>query len=202
MADATQGYGFIQPGDLVSRFNSTASIVDQMLGRVRTINLARVVSLGETGFINIQPLVSMADSQGNATNHGTINNVPYFQPRSGTFGIDLVPMIGDVGIVLFCDRDISAALASLALGPPPSGRQFDMADAIYLGGLGISAALTAGITINAMGISMADTFGNTIAMTAAGIAITGSSVKINGIDFSTHTHGGVTTGSDPTGPPI
>lgn len=202
MADASQGYGFIQPGDLLSRFNEIAAVVDQILGRVRTINIATVVALGAPGYVSLRPLVSMADSQGNAVNHGVINGVPYFQPRSGTFGINLIPTPGDVGIVLFCDRDISAALASLGMGPPPSSRQFDMADAIYLGGLALGPALTGEITVNADGITMADANGNSIAMTSAGIALTGSSVKINGVDFSTHTHGLVQTGTDDTGPPL
>lgn len=40
--------------------------------------------------------------------------------------------------------------------------------------------------------------GNSITVDSAGVTITGTKVTINGIDFSTHVHGGVITGGDAT----
>lgn len=202
MADSSQGYGYLQPNDTRGPFNPTAFVVRQILGRVRTLMLAQVKGVG-TGTVDVQPLVSMVDSQGNATDHGTIYGCPYLEMRAGGSAIVAVPVIGDIGLIGVCDRDSSAVLQTFAPGPPPSAREFDLADAIYIMGVAVGGTPPdSTVTLGPTGIALADAFGNMIAMTTAGIAITGSSVKINGIDFTTHIHSGVTTGGGDSGPPV
>jgi len=198
-----QGYGFITPNTSIGQFNPLQFMIDQSLSRVRTALLCRVVALGTSpGTVNVQPLVSMVDGQGTATDHGTVFGVPYVTLRGGASAIVLVPAPGDIGLMLVCDRDISAAKASPAVGPPPSGREFDLSDSVYLGGLLAATPPTNSITINADGVAIADANGNSIAMGVGGITITGSTVTINGIDFSTHIHSAVKTGTDVSGPPV
>lgn len=198
---APQGYGYLQPSDSVGPYNPTRFIVQQALGRVRTLMLAQVMAVG-AGTVDIHPLVSMVDSQGNAVPHGTIYGCPYLEMRAGSSAIVAVPVVGDIGLIGICDRDSSSALASLTMGPPPSAREFDIADAVYIMGLALGAPPTQSVTMSDSGIMLADAFGNTIAMTAAGIAINGSIVTINGKNFSLHEHSGVTTGGGVTGPPV
>lgn len=203
LVNTMDGYSFLNPGSGLGPYNPIRTVVDFRLARVRTNLLCRVVSLGQVaGTVNVQPLVSAVDSQGNAFEHGTIFGVPYYVPQAGGSAIVLVPVPGDVGIMLVCDRDITSAKQTLAPGPPQSGRSFDLSDSIYLGGLASAVPALQSITITSAGITIADANGNTIAMTAAGISITGSSVKINGVDFSTHIHSGVTTGAGDSGPPV
>lgn len=45
------------------------------------------------------------------------------------------PVIGDIGIAVFADRDISTVKRTKAQGNPGSRRRFDAADGMYLGGL-------------------------------------------------------------------
>lgn len=206
---APQGYGYLQPSDSVGPYNPTRFIVQQALGRVRTLMLAQVKAVG-TGTVDVQPLVSMVDSQGNAVPHGIIHGCPYLEMRAGNSAIVVVPVIGDVGLIAICDRDSSAAVASLAPGPPPSAREFDMADAIYVMGIA-GGSPTDTITVGPTGISFA-AFGNTIAITSTGITFTdafghaivmnAAGITINGVNFSTHEHSGVTTGSGVSGPPV
>src|SRR5580765_8218940 len=122
---ASQGYGYLQPGDSLGPYNPTRFIVQQALGRVRTLMLAQVKAVG-AGTVDVQPLVSMVDSQGNAVAHGTIHGCPYLEMRAGSSAIVAGPVVGDIGLIGVCDRDSSAAQASLAPGPPPSAREFDM----------------------------------------------------------------------------
>ena len=183
MGTTTSGYGYLFPNDEVGAFNPTAYVVAQMLSRMRTLTLCVVKSLGPTGFVNVQPLVNMVDGDGNALEHGTIFSVPYLQMRAGTSGIVAIPVPGDIGLMAVCDRDISSAKTSLAPGPPPSGREYDFSDAVYVMGLGIGPAPTTTVTVDATGIAFADAAGNIIAMTAAGIALTpasGQPVVVNG----------------------
>jgi hypothetical protein len=132
------------------------------------------------GTVNVQPLVSAVDSQGNAFEHGTLYSVSYFMLQSGGSAIIVVPTPGDIGILLVCDRDITSAKATLAPGPPPSNRSFDFSDSLYLGGV-LGPTPTQSVTVGPSGITFADAHGNTLAMTSAGIAITSTSpIVVNG----------------------
>src|SRR6185312_7579436 len=49
--------------------------------------------------------------------------------------IILDPQVGDIGIAIFADHDISSVAANKAQANPGSWRRFSMADALYVGGL-------------------------------------------------------------------
>jgi hypothetical protein len=168
-----EGYGYLQPSDTKGGYNPVAFIVQQLLGRVRTLVVARVVAVnGST--VDVQPLVSMVDSQGNATNHGTIYGIPYLQMQAGTAAVVAVPVVGDVGLIGVCDRDSSAATSSRKVGPPPSGREFDLSDAVYIMGIAGGAAPTTTITVGPSGIAIASA--SAITITPGG----GNPVVVNG----------------------
>lgn len=188
-----QGYGYLQPSDSVGPYNPTRFIVQQALGRVRTLLLARVMAVG-AGTVDVQPLVSMVDSQGNATEHGTIYGCPYLEMRAGGSAIVAVPVVGDVGLIGACDRDSSAAQASLSTGPPPSAREFDLADAVYIMGIALGAAPTTTVTISATGIAIVDAAGNNISTTASGISITPASGQPVTVHGDLHATGAVIAG--------
>ncbi len=145
------GYGYLQPTDELGPLNPTAFLIEQMLSRVRTLTFCVVKSLGEPGYVNVQPIISMVDGNGNALQHGTIFNVPYLQMRAGTTAIVIAPVVDDIGLLAVCDRDISSAKASLAPGPPPSGREYDFSDSVYVMGLALGPAPTHTITATPTG---------------------------------------------------
>jgi hypothetical protein len=80
-------------------------------------------------------MVNMIDGIGNKTPHGTIFNLPYFRLQGGTSAIIMDPQVGDIGIALICDRDISSVKATQAVSNPGSNRLHDLADGIYIGGI-------------------------------------------------------------------
>jgi hypothetical protein len=156
----TFGYGFMFPNDQLGGFNPVAFIVSQMLARVRTVTLGVVKGVTNTGgvlpagTVDVQCLVNMVDGRGNATPHGTVFRLPYFRLQSGTSAIIMDPVVGDIGIMLICDRDVSSVEASQAAAPPPSMRMFSFSDGLYLGGILGTQTPTRYISLSGPGISI------------------------------------------------
>jgi hypothetical protein len=92
-------------------------------------------ALGIAGTVNVHPLVNQIDGSGVATPHGTIHNLPYVRLQGGQNGIIIDPVVGDIGLAVFCDRDISAVKSSRAQANPGSRRRYNPADGVYIGGL-------------------------------------------------------------------
>lgn len=197
MAD---GYnGFQRPGSASSEFNALAFLVQSMMNGMATATLVRVMgvtnsgAIAGSGFVDIQPLVNQVDGVGVAVPHGTVYRCPYMRAQGGTNAIILDPKVGDTGIAVFADRDISSATANKAPANPGSSRRFDMADGLYLYSIvtgtptnfiqindtdGITITSPTAIHLNAPVIVMT---APTISMTAsAGISMTTPTVTING----------------------
>lgn len=179
MAD-TFGYGYAGVAEGASEHARQQYMVQQILARVRTALLVKVMGVAgggvnPPGTVNVQPLVSMVDGAGNATEHGTIFGVPVLRFQSGNGAIIVDPQAGDIGLMLVCDRDISAAKSAGDVGPPGSGRRFDLADGVYLGGI-LGATPTRFIHFDASGITIEDDGGNKVELSATGLP--GFSIKM------------------------
>lgn len=128
--------------DNVSDLTRTQFLLRTLLAGVRTahIVLVKKVTLGpvnedgvpEIGVVDIQPMVSAVDGEGGLWPHGTITNVPYMRIQGGANGVVLDPAIGDIGIAVVCDRDISTVKNSKVVSAPGSTRKHDMSDLVYL----------------------------------------------------------------------
>lgn len=210
------GYAGLQkPGDGQGEFSAMAFIIEQLMGRVSTATLVRIVSvtnsggLSPVGFVDVQPLVNQVDGANNAMPHGIVHNLPYFRLQGGTDAVIIDPKKGDIGIAVFASRDISAVKASKKQNNPGSGRMFDMADGLYIGGVlngtpsqfirfsgeGIEVVSPTKITLSAPVIEMnADT---SITATAP-ISTINSNTTINGpLQQGTGTAGGGATMQGP-----
>ena len=139
------GQGWSQWFDLNkagSSFNMNALQIWSILARVATSSPVKVVGVNPAAqTVDMLPLINMVDGDGNAFKHQTIYGCPYFQLQSGTSAVVIVPTVGDIGIALFADRDMSNVIANKAQTNPGSGRMFDMSDGMYLGGM-LNAAPT------------------------------------------------------------
>jgi hypothetical protein len=135
MAD-DQGFGQQHPTDAAGEFNSQRFIIDQALARISTARLVQVKGVDTAAkTVDVQPLVKQMDGEGNATDHGTIFGIPYMALQFGKSGVIADPVVGDKGLMVVCDRDISAVKANKTFAQPGSLRQFDMADGLYFGGV-------------------------------------------------------------------
>lgn len=109
-----------------------------------TVNVAipvRVdsVTLGEggvAGWVSATPLITERDNYGKMIKPVSIPKLPFFRYRASTAAVILNPRVGDVGLAVFCHRDISP-IAPGVNAPHNAGsyRTFDYSDGIYLGGL-------------------------------------------------------------------
>jgi len=151
--------GFQPPSTFGSEFNSQVFLIWSILARISTATLVRVEGVTNTGaleavgFVDVLPLINQVDGANNATPHRTIYGLPYFRIQGGSDAIILDPKVGDVGIVIFADRDISSAKVNKAPSSPGSKRRFDMADGLYIGGV-LNAVPQQYIQFSAAGISV------------------------------------------------
>lgn len=108
------------------------------MARVRTTMPVQVVAihgggLAPVGRIDVQPLVQQTDSAGNIVALPVLYSLPYLRWQGGASAVILDPSVGDIGLVCFADRDVSAVVASGQQSPPGSNRRFNLADGFYVG---------------------------------------------------------------------
>jgi hypothetical protein len=195
-------------------------LMTQRLRTVQTAMPVKVVAVhgggvGPVGTVDVLPLVDQVDGAGNATPHETIYNRPYNRWQGGDNAVILDPVVGDIGLMVFASRDISAVIQSKEHGPPPSWRTFSYADGTYVACM-LGSAPTSYVQFLPNGtIKLVSTVAVDIQAPAVNITTTGN-VNINGAIISTagevtdklgkvlgtHVHTGVTTGSSDTGPPL
>lgn len=121
-------------------FNAQSFLVWQILRQIsgaRLVTVKAVTSAGDVapvGFVDVQPLVNQLDGSDQAVPHGTIYHLPFFRLQGGTNAVIIDPQVGDIGVAVIEDRDISSAKANRGFANPGSKRIFDMADGLYIGG--------------------------------------------------------------------
>ncbi|MFL9904281.1 oxidoreductase [Paraburkholderia fungorum] len=157
---SNNGYNGIQtPNSAASDFNAQSFMVWSILARVRTMQLVKIVGVtnnggvSPVGFVDLIPLVNQTDGAGNAEPHATIYHCPYFRLQGGDNAIIIDPQVHDIGWAGFADRDISSAVANKGQANPGSRRMFDMADAVYFGGM-LNGAPTQYIAFSSSGIAI------------------------------------------------
>lgn len=162
MADPNSGTGFSgfqQPNTGGSDYNAQSFLIQSLMGRISTATLVQVVActnssgLSPVGFVDILPLVNQIDGAGNAVPHGVVYRCPYFRLQGGANAVILDPQPGNLGIAVFADRDISSVAANKGQANPGSRRRFDMADALYLGGV-LNGAPSQYVQFSAAGITI------------------------------------------------
>lgn len=111
-----------------------------MLTSLHTVNLVEIVAVSQdsdstsVGTCTIRPLTLSTDASNNPHERGEIRNVPYFRFQGGKNAIICDPSVGDIGLALFCERDISRVKEKKGQAQTDTKRQHDMNDAVYLGG--------------------------------------------------------------------
>lgn len=198
-----QGYNGIPAGARSDPSEQLHEVIGMMLAGIRTAMPVRVMAVtnaggvSPVGRVDIQPLVGQLDGRGKHVEHGTIYGVPYMRIQGGGSAVILDPVVGDIGIAVFCDRDISAVKSGKKASPPGSTRKHDMSDAVYLHTI-LSAAPSQYIRFHAGGIEI-----NAPSVTINGAtAINGGSLTHNGSNVgSSHVHGGVAAGGATTAGP-
>jgi len=213
--DPVFGYqGRANSNDYFGEYNQLLFMIRQVLSKVNVAALCEVLAvhgggLGPVGFVDLQPLVNQVDGYGNAIPQGVLHNIPYMRMQGGVNAIILDPQVGDVGVTVFADRDITAVKNTAKQANPNSNRRFDVADGLYLGGL-LNGTPTQYVEFTAGGITVVSPSEITLQapiINLEGAVVASSTINAtgevtgNGKQLSTHTHSGVQPGSGNSGPP-
>lgn len=213
--------GTAQPGDNAGDFNAYAFLAQQLINRIAGATIVQVLAVtnaggaSAVGFVDVQPLVNQLDGDGAAVAHGPLYNLPYLRIQGGADALILDPKVGDKGIAIFADRDISAVKSSGQQSNPGSYRTNDMSDGMYLGGIlngiptqyvrfssaGIDIVSPTQIQLTAPSIRLVGPVVGTSTITAPNVVGT-TNVTFGGKSGIAHVHSGVTTGLNNSGPPI
>ena len=179
-------------------YNQIVYLIRAIMGELNVAIPVKVTKVmaenGSVGYVQALPLVNDMDAQGNAVDVAVIPSLPYFRLQGGKVAVITDPVVGDIGIAVFAQKDTSNVVAGTDK-PVQAGsfRKFSMSDGWYIGGFlnqapetflqlnqDGTAVLTAnsGVTIN----------GN---VTVNGTITSTGDIRGNGHSLSNHTHTGV-----------
>lgn len=159
MADALSYSGQQRSGDAGTEFSTLQFLMRQVVNLMSTATIVKVAAVTNdggivpVGFVDLQPLVNLVDGAWQSVPHGVIYHCPYFRLQGGANAVIIDPEVGDLGIAIFADRDISSVMANKAQANPGSRRRFDMADGMYLGGV-LNGTPTQYVQMSAAGIKL------------------------------------------------
>ena len=131
-----------------NEFNTLSFVFRMLLADVQTATLVEVIEctndggLSPIGTVTVQPLVNQMSGNRQATPHGQIYGCVYTRFSGGLNAVIMDPQPNDIGLMVFCSRDISAVLAAMAAANPGSFRVFDWADGVYVMGVPLGVTPT------------------------------------------------------------
>lgn len=178
-------------------------LVKQIIAGKAFCSLVKVISVsgggtGSPATVAVQPMVDQVDGYGNRTSHGTIYNIPCFRYQAGVCAFVVDPIVGDIGVAVFADRDISQVKSTGAISGPGSSRKNSFADGLYFGSF-LGASPTTFVQMTQDGIVNITAPGG-LNITAPTVAITGALTATESIQAGTggadsvtlqqHTHDG------------
>ena len=183
-------------------YNQLSFMIRTMINSINTAIPVKVTEVmagnGSVGYVKAVPLVNDMDAQGNAVDVAVIPSLPYFRLQGGKVAVITDPVVGDIGVAVFCQKDCSNVVAGTDK-PVQAGsfRKFSMSDGWYIGGF-LNQAPETFLQLNQDGTAVLTANGG---VTINGDVTINGELKAKGITYSTHVHSGVQTGSGNTGRP-
>lgn len=86
------------------------------------------------GFVDAELMIDQIAPDGTRLETGTIFNLPYFRLQAGLAAIVIDPVVGDDGLAVFAERDISRFKKTHEKNIPPSYRMHSLSDGFFFGG--------------------------------------------------------------------
>lgn len=130
----------VRPQDINTESNAQEFMFRAMLNQNAFILPVRVekVKPGEAGsapMVNVTPLVLGFSGDGSPTGSSQIFNIPVWRLQRGSSALIMDPVVGDIGLMLCCDKDISRVKETRKEAMPGSANTHNESDGIYLGGM-------------------------------------------------------------------
>lgn len=195
----TVGERISSQDELLRRFgdNLLANLRVAMPGIIQSFDAA-------TQTVTVQPAIRerIRDIDGNVQiiDLPILLDVPVVMPRAGDFAITFPIRSGDECLVVFADMCIDSWWQSGGIQNQAEKRRHDLSDAFAIIGAWSQPHKIPNYSESSMQLRTLD--GDTyISLEPGEIDIQATCVTINGINFSTHKHGGVQTGIGETSGP-
>lgn len=121
-----------KPNTTVSDYNSLNFAIWQQIAQINTMELAIVVAVNPGNTLDVRPLLNGLNADNKAIEQSIIYSIPYLCLQAGANAIKLIPQVGDMGLIGYCQRDISGVISSKGQANPQSNRKFSNSDAVYI----------------------------------------------------------------------
>lgn len=138
--DTDSYFGQTDPTSAIGDWNQMRFLIRQEMANLNTSMPVEVLSVkgvgvAPVGFVSIRILVDQVTGDEKTVQHGEIANVPYIRIQGGTNAVIIDPQVGDIGMAMFCSRDITAVKNARKNAPPGSRRSYNFSDCAYIGGV-------------------------------------------------------------------
>lgn len=113
------------------------ALIKTMVSTSIPVRVDAVERGGEGGaalYVDVTPMVTQTDAEGNSIPPVAIPHLPYFRYQHGTAAIICDPKVGDLGLAVFAQQDCSRLTGDTTPQAPGTFRCFDMSDGFYVGG--------------------------------------------------------------------
>ena len=183
-------------------FNSKRSDVEaakaeKAASGIHVSQLVRVLKFDSAALtVDVQP-INKESIDGSYASAAAIMAVPVACLCCGDFVIRPWYKRGDVGLLIYGDNDIDAALQSDGKDVEPNtSRSHSPEDGVFVGGLALKGKTPSGLPDNALVLAAGSVY---LAISPAGVTISGQ-LTVNGIDMGAHTHTAPGGGGSTSGP--
>lgn len=121
-----------------SEYNGLRFAIEMAKAMMNTCTVVQIKSVTTSGAVagvgrvDALPLVDLIDGVERVVQHVTVHNLSYVRLAGGSKAVIMDPVVGDIGVAVIADRDISVVKASGSQSPPGSRRRYNLADGIYV----------------------------------------------------------------------
>lgn len=135
MAEKNTVQGLQNINTASSDYNALSFIIQQAIrGQVNTAIICKVVGVS-AGYVDVLPLVTQIDGFGEAVQPTTLYKLPYMRYHGGVCAVKLDPVVGDIGLAVFAQKDCSSVTqGTTEPQKPASFRENTMGNGFYIGG--------------------------------------------------------------------
>ena len=90
-----------------SEYNGLSFIIQQAIRQqVNTCVVVKVTAVKD-GYVDVLPLVTQIDGNGEAVQPTTLYHLPFMRYHGGVCSVVLDPVVGDIGLAVFAQKDCS-----------------------------------------------------------------------------------------------
>ncbi|MEB5816731.1 hypothetical protein MXM52_13155 [Klebsiella quasipneumoniae] len=191
----------VTPTDMSCQANMLGYVFGRLIGGMSFVEIVRVIEVDNPPYmVDCEGLVLSTNANGDSLNDGGKRfSIPYLRLQSGTDGVIMPPKVGDMGLVVVCDQDITGVKDNKGSSVPHSDRIHNSADGVYLTSIACLSGLpTQYVEFHEDGIDIKSP--GTVDINGMKILSDGRLQLVDGSIVDGHRHGGVISGGDSTAP--